>query len=96
MAVGDAFAVNDLIPYEWAHMATKYDLRPRQLANEIVKLAAAIERHAPEVAKQAIAEGGDPSVVLRVMNLAIETSTAQRASVAAIPSSAWKLFAVPG
>ncbi len=94
MAVGDAFAVNDLIPYEWAHMAAKCDLRPRQLASEIVKLAMAIERHAPEVAKQAITEGGDASIVLRVMNLAIETSTVLRVSASAIPSIDRMLFAV--
>lgn len=95
MAVGDAFAVNDLIPYEWAHMASMCDLRPRQLASEIVKLATAIETDAPSVAKQVITEGGDASIVSRVMTLAVDTSTAQRASAAIIPEIDSRLFVAP-
>lgn len=92
MAVGDAFAVNDLIPYEWAQMAAQCDIRPRQLTNEIVKLATAIERHAPDVAKQVITEGGDAGIVSRVMNRVVETSMAQSGSAAIIPNIDRKLF----
>lgn len=76
-------------------MASMCDLRPRQLASDIMKPATAIERNAPDVAKQVITEGGDASIVPRVMNLAVETSEAQSASSATIPSIDRKLFAAP-
>lgn len=80
MAFGDAFTVQDLIPYEWAYMAHLCDIQPRQMANEIIKMATAIEREADAVATQAIAEGGDPDITQRVRDLTLMMSASQRQS----------------
>lgn len=96
MAFGDAFAVTDLIAYEWAYMASKCEIRPRQLANEIAKLATAIEREAPRVAGQVIAEGADAGIVSRVLELAVGMSATQRAQTGTIQKIDRKLFARPG
>jgi serine/threonine-protein kinase HipA len=85
MAVGDGFTVQDLIPYEWAHMASACDIRPRQLANEIAKLAALTEKAAPVIAAEVIAEGADASIVRRVLDLVIRVSSTQRAAASQIP-----------
>ena len=77
MAYGDAFEVNDLMAYEWAHMTYKCDIQPRQLATEITKMAAAIQREAPSVAAKVIAEGGDADITARVLELVSKMSATQ-------------------
>lgn len=92
MAFGDAFAVNDLIPYEWAHMAHLCDIKPRQLANEIIKMATAIEREAAGVASAVMAEGADADITRRVMELALSMSASQKRAAADIPKIDRSLF----
>lgn len=92
MAFGDAFTVNDLIPYEWAHMAHLCDIKPRQLANEIIKMATAIEREAASVASAAIAEGADAEITRRVMELALLMSESQRQNAVDISKIDRSLF----
>lgn len=92
MAFGDAFTVQDLIPYEWAHMAHLCDIKLRQLANEIVKMATAIEREAGGVATQVIAEGGDPGITQHVRDLALTMSARQRQIALEIPKIDRTLF----
>ncbi len=77
MAFGDTFVIEDLTAYEWAHMAYLCDIRPRQLATELSKMSAAIEREASGVANQAVAEGANPEIVQRVLDLAITMSRSQ-------------------
>ncbi len=92
MAFGDAFTVEDLIAYEWAHMAHLCDIKPRQLANEIVKMATAIERAAGGVAAQVVAEGGDPGITQRVRDLVLAMSASQRQLAPEIPKIDRTLF----
>lgn len=96
MAFGDAFKTNDLVAYEWAHMASACGIRPRQLANEISKLAMAIDREASQVAGQVIAQGADVDVVGQILDLVIRVSASQRSLAADIPKIDPKLFAGPG
>ncbi len=92
MAFGDVFTVEDLIPYEWAHMAHLCDIKPRQLANEIVKMATAIEREAEGVANRAIAEGGEPDITRRVRDLVLAMSSSQKQVAQDIPRIDRTLF----
>ena len=92
MAFGDAFAVDDLIPYEWAYMAQLCSIRPRQLANELTKMATAIEREAAGVAEQAMSEGGNAEIIRRVMELTVSMSRKQKRAAQEILRIDPKLF----
>lgn len=85
MALGDAFTVRDLTAFEWAHFASLCDLRPRQLAAELLKMCTAIERQAEAVSKAVIAEGADAATVQRVLELAVATSQSQGRAALEIP-----------
>lgn len=92
MAFGDAFTMKDLIPYEWAHMAHLCDIKPRQLANEIIKMATAIEREAAGVASAVMAEGADAEITRRVMELVLSMSASQKQAAGDIPKIDRSLF----
>lgn len=92
MAVGDAFTVAELSAYEWAHMASLCGIKPRQLANEIIKMAAAIEREAEGVAASAISEGGSVEITQRVLQLALSMSQSQTRAAQEIRKVDPKLF----
>jgi serine/threonine-protein kinase HipA len=92
MAFGDAFTVTDLVPYEWAHLAHRCSINPRQMASEIVKMTTAIEREAAGIAETAIAEGADPQITQRVRDLVLATSASQRQAAQQIPKIDRRLF----
>lgn len=92
MAYGDAFVVEDLIPYEWAYMAHLCGINPRQLVMEITKMATAIQREAAGVAAKTIEEGGDSEITQRVLDLVLAMSESQRQTAPEILDIDRKLF----
>lgn len=85
MAFGDAFTAEDLVVHEWAYMAHLCDINPRQLANELNKMAMAIQRQAPKSASSVIAEGADPAIVRSILERVMAMSARQQQLSADIP-----------
>lgn len=85
MAFGDAFAKDELTAFEWAYMAYQCGIRPRQLANELAKMAIAVEKQAPSVMVQTVEDGADAHIVERVTELAVSMSQAQGKMAREIP-----------
>jgi len=96
MAFGDAFTVGDLGAFEWAYMAHQCDIRPRQLANELSKMAAAIKQAAAGVAKLTVEEGADADIVQRTLDLAVNMSQSQGQAAREIPQVDPSLFTEEG
>lgn len=92
MAFGDAFAVDELTAFEWAYMAHRCDIRPRQLANELSKMTVAAQKHAASVAQQAVREGADPHVADKVTELVMGMSQSQASLAAEISRVDPRLF----
>ena len=85
MAIGDAFSVEELTPFEWAGFAVNCGLRARLVATEMQQLAEKVIREMDSVRKQVAAEGADMNAVDRVCRIAEEMSQRHLSLAAEIP-----------
>ncbi|MGV0953509.1 MAG: HipA domain-containing protein [Fluviibacter sp.] len=63
MAVGDAFATEELSAYEWAQFCVATETNPTQVRKEIERSVGLILKHLPKVAEEAIGAGALAEVV---------------------------------
>lgn len=94
-AVGDAFTAEELSPYEWAHMAHLCDIRPRQLALELRKMALSIQRVAEPVVAEAQQAGADTGMMQDTMQLITTFSETQLGFADEVPQVDSSLFGEP-
>lgn len=66
MAVGDAFAEQDLNAYEWAHFAFLCKLPFRQVATELQRLTKRVQEAVPKLAGEMLQEGVSQEVIQRI------------------------------
>lgn len=92
MAYDDAFTVEDLTAFEWAHMAHACDIKPRLLATELTKAATAVLSEVAGVAEQVIAEGAEPNIVERVRERSMVMAQRMSAAAGEVPKINPKLF----
>jgi len=68
MAIGDAFAFEDLSVFEWTEFARACGLATRMIADELQALAKRAMEQLDATADQCIAEGADPGAVAAVVH----------------------------
>lgn len=84
MAIGDAFATEDLSPYEWAVMCVQARLNPRQVRKELVGMAKAVLSALPLVARISVEEGADSAGIAKLVALIAEECDRQQSMAAGI------------
>ncbi len=74
MAIGDAFRVEELTPFEWVGFSVNCGLRARLVAKEMQQLAEKVLREMDSVRREVVAEGADMNAVDRVCRIAEKMS----------------------
>jgi serine/threonine-protein kinase HipA len=69
MAIGDAFTVAELTPFEWAHFAHACGLKPRLVANEIKKMLERMPAALAAARAGVLNDGADMAVVDAVQEI---------------------------
>ncbi len=69
MALGDAFTVQELTPFEWAHFAHACGLKPRLVANELKKMLARMAAALDAARAGALSDGADMTIVDAVQDV---------------------------
>ncbi len=66
LAIGDAFSSQELTPHEWAQFAVSAGFKPRFVAAELLRLAAAALKSLDLVHKRVRERGGDKATLARI------------------------------
>ena len=75
MAIGDAFAFEDLSVVQWAGFAETCGLPARMIADELRALAQRTGERLDATAERCIAEGADPGAVAAIVNVVLGQAT---------------------
>jgi serine/threonine-protein kinase HipA len=67
MAIGDAFSIHELSPYEWARFCVTTGVKPEQLRKELERMAKGLQDNAEGIATKVVEGGADPGMVQRVV-----------------------------
>jgi serine/threonine-protein kinase HipA len=79
MAIGDAFSIHELSPYDWALFCVTTGVKPEQLRKELERMANRLRDNAEAVAAKAVDEGADPGMALRVVERVAQACSRQLA-----------------
>lgn len=85
MAYGDVFVLEDITPYALADFAKRTNTPPATLAREMVRMADAILRHAPEQAASAVYSEDERAHVQRISDFACAQATRLRGLAREVP-----------